>query len=280
MKKEKPLTAQYEQYIGGKLTKKDFEGGIFQYLIENFERYRLFGGDRERWEDFLSWLYPHLSRAVDKYRDCGSSFDAYISGLVNGASRDYISRETNHDITEYICWQARTEEMSFHDNEPDYSGDEEKISLPGDISPRQVLLLLLKSYFFVSPELAEKAAKITGMDYEDIRNMLDDLRKRRSEKDAEILDLAERIYCQYYRVLTYQQRMFAAQQGTTYYDKMKIRSEKASKRFYAMRRRLRGMKLSPSNQMVADVLGIPRGTVDSSLSAIKNRICPPSDEAV
>jgi hypothetical protein len=52
---------------------------------------------------------------------------------------------------------------------------------------------------------------------------------------------------------------------------MKNRFERARKRFYTMRKRLEGMRLSASNRMIAEVLGIPRGTVDSSLFAIKNR---------
>jgi DNA-directed RNA polymerase specialized sigma24 family protein len=32
------------------------------------------------------------------------------------------------------------------------------------------------------------------------------------------------------------------------------------------------MRMSASNRMIADILGIPRGTVDSSLFAIRNRL--------
>jgi hypothetical protein len=59
---------------------------------------------------------------------------------------------------------------------------------------------------------------------------------------------------------------------------MKDRFERARKRFYKMKKRLGGMRMSASNRMIADVLGIPRGTVDSSLSVIKNRMIPGDEE--
>ena len=272
MERDKPLSDLYQLYIAGKLQKKDFEGMIFQHLLDNFERFRLFNGDQDRWNDFISWLYPRYARAIDLYRDIGSSFDAYITGLVNSAAREYRFRETDRNITEYICWQARTEEVSLHESEPEYPENQKKISIPGDINPRQILFLLLKSYYFVSYEFVEKAATAIGMDINSVQSMIDELKKRRSEKEANILDLRERLHCQHYRCLAYQKRMHSAQPGTEYHEKMKLRFERATKRFYAMKKRLGGMRMSASNRMIADLLGIPRGTVDSGLFAIKNRL--------
>jgi len=34
------------------------------------------------------------------------------------------------------------------------------------------------------------------------------------------------------------------------------------------------MRMGASNKMIAGVLGIPKGTVDSSLSAVKSRLIP------
>ena len=267
-----PLSDLYQLYIAGKLPKKDFEGMIFQYLLDNFERFRLFTGDPDHWNDFLVWLYPRFARAIDLYRELGSSFDAYITGLVNSAAREYHCREVDHNITEYVCWQARTEEMSLHESEPEYPEERKRFSIPNDISPRQVLFLLLKSYFFVSDEFVKQVARAIGMDISSLQGMINELKRRRSTKEAEILDLQERLYCQHYRCLAFQKRVSISQPGTDYHEKMKLRLERAKKRYHAMKKRLRGMRLSASNRMIADVLGIPRGTVDSGLFAIKNRL--------
>ena len=116
-----PLSDLHRLYLMMELPKKSLEGMIFQHLLNNFERFRAFKGDWDRWNEFLSWLYPRLSRAIDLYRDTGSSFDAYIGSLVRKAAKEYRCRECEHYLTEYVCWRARAEEMVLFENEPEYS---------------------------------------------------------------------------------------------------------------------------------------------------------------
>jgi predicted transcriptional regulator with HTH domain len=270
-----PLSDLYQLYIIGDLSKKIFEGKIFQHLLDSFERFRIFSGNRERWNDFISWLYPRFARAIDLYRNMGSSFDAYITGLVNSAAKEYRCRESDHNITEYVCWRAKAEENMLFEKEPEYTDHSEEkkvVSIPDDINPKQILFLLLKSYFFVSNEFVEQVAKAIKMNVSDVQGLIDELRKRRSEKEAGIMDLRERIHCQHYRCLAYEKLMINAQPGTEYHEKMRKRLERAKKRYKAMRKRLSGMRMSASNRMIAEILGIPRGTVDSSLFAIRNRL--------
>ena len=272
---EKPLSDLHREYTTGKLLKNDFEGKIFLYLLDNQERFRLFDGNNDRWNEFLSWLYPRLARAIDLYKEMGSTFDAYITSLVHNSAKEYRYRETDHYMTEYVCWQARAEEMMLTENEPDYVAEypveKNEISLPKDINPRQILFLLLKSYFFVSDEFVKQVAEAIGMDSGIVQNLVDELRKRRVVKETEILELRDRLHSQHYRCLIYQKRMTSIQPGSNYYDKLKCRFERARKRFYAMKKRLCGMRAAASNRMIAEILGIPRGTVDSGLFAIRNR---------
>ena len=277
MKSEKYLSELYEKYTNGDLSRKNFEGMIFRHLLENSERFRLFRGNRDTWSDFLAWLYPRIVRAIDLYRDQGSSFDAYITSLVHCAAKEYRLRESDRSITEYVCWKAKAEDLAVAESEPDYNESHEtrkRVSIPNEVNTRQILFLLLKSYFFVSEEFVKKVSQTIGMDAVLVQGIVDELRKRRSDKDAEIMDLRERLHCQHYRCIAYQKRMFYTQKGTDYHDRMKDRYERARKRFYKMKKRLGGIRMSASNRMIADVLGIPRGTVDSSLSAIKNRMIP------
>ena len=267
---EKPLSDFYKLYIEGELSKKDLEGRIYGHLLNNFDKYRFFKGNREKWDEFLSWLYPRISRAIDIYKDLGSSLDAYIGALIKGASKEYRHREATHYLTEYVCWKARAEEMVLHEHEAKYPEKRNDISFSLSIKPRQVLFLLLKSYFFATDDMVEQVAGITNMETKEIRKMIEELRSKRSGQDAEILELREHLQCQYYRCLAYQKRMKNAFHGTEYYEKLEGRFERAWKRFYSMKKRLDGMRKGASNRMIAEVMGIPKGTVDSGLSSLKN----------
>jgi hypothetical protein len=281
MKSEKYLSDLYEMYTSSKLSKRNLEGEIFRYLLENSERFRLFRGNRDTWSDFLASLYPRIVRAIDLYRDQGSSFDAYITSLVHCAAKEYRLRESDRSITEYVCWKAKAEDLAVAESEPDYNESHEtrkRVSIPNEVNTRQILFLLLKSYFFVSDEFVKKVSQTIGMDAVLVQGIIDELRRRRFEKDAEIIALRERVHCQHYRCIAYQKRMISTQKGTDYHERMKDRYERARKRFHKMKKRLGGMRMSASNRMIADILGIPRGTVDSSLSVIKNRMIPDDEE--
>jgi len=269
---EKPMMDLYRKYIAGDLPKKDLIGRLFQYLLNNYERYRLFDGNLDRWNEYLSWLYPRLVRAVDTYREQGASFDAYMNGIVHCASKEYRCREADHSITEYVCWRAKMEEMILCDNESEYYESRREIEIPPDIKPRQILLLLLKSYYFVSDELVKKVAPFVGVEPGIIRAMLEELRKKRSGREAAINKFRDQVYSQHYRCLAYQKRLSNTTPGTDYHEKMKGCFDRAEQRFHAMKKRLTGMRLEASNRMIAEVMGIPKGTVDSGLSAVKQRL--------
>jgi DNA-directed RNA polymerase specialized sigma24 family protein len=264
------LSELYQQYESGGLEKKKFEGLLFQYLVDNMDRYHLFEGNREKWIDFLSWLYPRLSRAIDAYKETGASFDSYVTSIIHWSAKEYRSREADHYATEFACWKAKAEETLVCSVEPEYP-DTKSPGLPvKDIAtPRQIIMLLLKSYYFVSDDFLNRIAAGIGMEKADIRNMVDELRRRRTAREAEIRDLQERIQCQHYRCLSFQYRLASALPGTAQYEKLKGRLERARKRFSAMRKRLEGIRVDATNKQIAEVMGIPKGTVDSNLHMVR-----------
>ncbi|MDR3343061.1 MAG: hypothetical protein LBT14_09815 [Treponema sp.] len=260
----------WRQYACGTLQKKEFEGLIFQFILEHYQRFHLFDWDKDACTDYLCWLYPRISRAIEVYKDIGASFDSYIGSLVYWAAREYRSREADHYGTECACWAARAEEeMAVCSNDPEYweSGPVAK-SIP---NAQQLLVLLLKSYFFISEELLARAAPMIGIKRKRLRSLLDAIREQRLKQDDEVRNLQERIYGQYYRCIAYESKLAAVLAGTPAYEKIAGRLKRARTRFVAMKKRLTDCRLDPSNRQIAEVLGIPKGTVDSMLHAVKQK---------
>jgi hypothetical protein len=266
------LSVLQQQYRLGRLSKKNLEGRIFQYLMDNFEYYHVFDGNQERWVDFLSWLYPRLSRAVDSYREKGSSFDAYINTIVQYSSREYRIREADHYATEFACWKARAEEMALRDPEPEYS--DLKIAAqpsPEEFSDRQILILFLKSYYFVSDNFLGKVANHLHMGKEELKILVEKLRILREKREKTVADLKENIYSQYYRCLAFQKKLLSISTESIYYEKLQNRFERAHIRLLAMQKRLATTKVDATNRQIAKVLNIPKGTVDSILYTIREK---------
>jgi len=282
MKASSSLSTWQKQYAGGELTKKELESLIFQYLLEHQEHYRLFEGEQERWVDFLSWIYPRLSRAIDLYKEKGAGFDAYLAAVIKWASKDYRITERMHYITERVCWQARAEEMAVHSEEPVYGGtvlEEQpwaKYGLPEDmeqsvsgINPRQVLMLLLKTYHFVSEDFLDRAATAIGMEKEKVREMVEEIRTLREEREMEIHRLRERIHLQYYRCLVYQKHLTSSSPLSAFYETLQKRYARARKRLQSMKGRLARISRNATNGQIAQVLGVSKSSVDSAIYNLK-----------
>jgi hypothetical protein len=301
MQKAVTLSDLRSEYLGGRMERKMLEGLIFQYLLNNFDWYRLFNGEREKWVDFLGWFYPRLSRAIDYYKDREASFDTYISSIVQWSSKEYKIREAEHKTTEYVFWKARAEEMLTCSNEPEYpekippdtgenKGREffyrqealEKNLSPEDtavkicisqakITPRQILFLVLKSYYFMTEDYLNRIAKTVGIEKKELQKLIDKLHEMRSKREAYIRELQDKIYSQYYRCLAFEKRLSSACEGSARYAKLAHCLENARKRFLNMKKRLSGVRKDATNQRIAALLNIHKGTVDSTLHTIREK---------
>ncbi|MDR0553312.1 MAG: hypothetical protein LBG76_00735 [Treponema sp.] len=268
MQDEMSLDSYFEKYQQGNLEKKDLEGRIFTYILDNYQRFDLRGWDRDECIDYLCWLYPRLSRTIDRYSYTGASFDAYVRSMIHWSSREYLAIEREHQVIENSYWDLQSTELEVHNPEPEYL---ETRPFKPVSNPKQTLILLLKSYRYVSDNFISRAAPALGMSKETLNRLIDSLRQSQVDRNVEIQKLRERIFTQYYRRMTLERRISTTLPGSTRYIKLKQLWEKSKLRLAALRKRLRKIRPDASNRLVAEVLGIPKGTVDSNLFAVKSR---------
>ena len=261
------LNTIMDDYLHGRIKRKEMEGKLFMYIRKHPRRFSIFLFSSDACDDFISWLYPRLSKAIDRYADQGACFDAYITSMVKLSAREYSLRKKDHRIIEKTWWDAKAQEMAVLDEEPEYpekSPPHKKVS-----NPRQVLMLLLKSYYYISDDLIEQLAPALGLKKEDLFHMVDKLRVLRLQREEMINGLKERIHCQFYRCLAFEKRLQAAPQFSAHWYKMKRCYENARKRLDSMRKRLNTMRVEASNRQVAGIMGVKKGTIDSNLFAVK-----------
>ncbi|MDR2094093.1 MAG: hypothetical protein LBP76_01060 [Treponema sp.] len=263
------LNVLYMEYSEGRISKKEFEEKIFRCILDHDNYFGFFEWNREQWIDFLCWFYPRLSRSIETYQEAGSSFDTYISTTIHWSMKEYMLKEMKRRSLEYYCWKAVVENSEVHNNEPDYP--EVKISREKTDNPRQLLMLLLKSYYFISEDYLTRIAPSLGIKKEKLSEIVKAVREQRVFHDEKVRALKERIHSQYYRCISYEKRLSLIDKYTHYYERMKERLYQARCRLERMRKRLAGIKLVPSNQQIANVLGVPKGTVDSTLHAVRQR---------
>jgi hypothetical protein len=131
--------------------------------------------------------------------------------------------------------------------------------------------LILKCYYLLSDDFIERAAPVVGLKSSQLKLMVEKVRKQRIHHDDRLHSLRERIYCQFYRCVILEKRLKVTPANSIHAAKLKSRLERSRTRLEKMRKRLAGIRIYASNLEIAATLGIPKGTIDSNLYALKAR---------
>lgn len=280
------LNDLYLKFSTGIIDRAEFEGSIYIYFFFNKEKTCLCHWQKEEYEDFISWFYPRLKKAIDSYKEIGSSFEAYMNKFLMVSSREYRVRKTTKSFIEYSAWSAQVLDLYAHEESPCYFSENKEDLLPELTviqnqrkNTKRILALVLKCYYYVSDDLLDKIASMIEIDKDELREMIERMRKIRQKKDDAIYLMKERIYCQYYRCIVYEKRLSLIQENTAAYNKMKLRHDKARLRLEKMRRRLSKIRTDATNKQVAEVIGIKKGTVDASLYKLKEKLDSMADKS-
>jgi len=273
---EKSLNKNYSEYLLGKIKRDEFEGIIYTYLLDNQNKTCINFLEKDEYEDFISWFYPRIKNSIDSYKEIGASFEAFLYRYMIISAKEYHVRATTKAVIEYTTWSARVPDMYVYEEPHVYTINNTEevltkmiIDTRGRKNTRRILALILKCYYYVSEDFADKIAPLIGMKAKELSEMLNKIRKIRQNKDNNIFLLKERIYCQYYRCIVYEKRLLLMKENTIAYEKLLRRLEKARQRLDAMRKRITRTRTEATNRQIGEVIGITKGTVDASLHRLK-----------
>ena len=267
------LNELHKIYKAGNLAKRDFEEAICQYILKHHKQFYIHNWDKEKCIDHLSNIYPHLGAIIDAYKDKGSSFEKYIMSRMYWFVMEYYSREAYLRKTEKAFWEAETSDAALCDRDAFYDASffEETAELKSVSNPKMVLVLLLKSYFYVSDDLALRIAPAIGMEENKLISMLNALRKIRFEHDEKLKKMQERIYRQHYRYIIAERRLKSICKHDYSYKLEEERCAKKRKRHANMKNRFDCVNRNASNSEISQVTGFPKGTVDSCVFAMRRK---------
>jgi len=266
MRNATSLNGLFADYSAGLLEKRKLEGEIFRAIQEGVRR--LPDWDREDNDEFLSWLYPRISQAIGTYRETGSSFETYIGALVRMTAREYRSRKARTYLAEAAAWTTVIPDMHVCENTPEYACVEEDAGSKPE-NPRQLLILLLKCCCYVSDDFLEKAAPAVGILPEELIRMINRLKELREKREQYNNFLREKANYQFCRCIFYEKRLKVMQENSISAQRMRDRLERGRERLLKLRRRIAMRLPDPSNNQIAKILGISKGTVDAVLYRLK-----------
>ncbi|MDR3301418.1 MAG: hypothetical protein LBT01_02650 [Spirochaetaceae bacterium] len=285
----KPINIFYAEYKAKVFDKRELEAKIFQYVLENPEYFGLcFYKDKDERTDFMCWLYPRMHKSIDRFKQGDATFDTYINSIVRYADKEFRGKRSFRYETESAIWDESVYDMMAAEEEAVYGldsnaqlelrGKSEKSLCKNDkpqktiANPKQTLILLLKSYYFVTDDLIERIAPSLGLTQKEIFEMIDELHSMRLGTEAKIQALKQRCFSQHFRCISIEKRLRNTDKDSIYYKTLNDKIKLHRTRLIRMRQRLKCMRIDASNRQVAQVLGVSKGTVDANLHAIKKRL--------
>jgi len=275
---QETLNEFYLEYLSGGIKRDDFESVIYTYLVNNQDKTCVKHWKQDKYEDFISCFYPNLKKIIISYEDIGSSFEAYLHRFLLISAKEYETRTTTKAIIEYSAWSARVPDMYVYEEPPVYNFKNTKklitkmiTGTDGKKNTRRILALIIKCYYYISDDFAEKIAPLIGMKPKELMSLLNKIRKIRRYKDDSIYYFKERIYCQFYRCISYEKRLSLLKENTQAYEKMRRRLIGARQRLKRMRERIKTIRTDATHKQIAEVIGITKGTVDASLHRLKEK---------
>ncbi|MDR2097344.1 MAG: hypothetical protein LBP37_02365 [Spirochaetaceae bacterium] len=273
MSEDRPLTFFYRLYEAKGINARELETKLFKHFMNSFDyRYGLYFGSKDEKIDFLCWFYPIMRRAIERYNDVKSSFDAYMASMIRFSYQDYRDRKRRRVAEENNYYKTAESEAAVCDPEADY---EKKEMLSGNYQigePNYILLVLLKSYYYVSDELLSKAAPVIGIEPEILGKMVDTLRCLQFKKIERLQKLIRYTHCLYYRCIKYEGLLAEKAENWPLRNVFSRRLEHGRQRLFTMRERLKSTRIEATNNDLAKVLGVPKGTIDSRWTLIKSKL--------
>jgi len=270
------LNKIYSEYLSGEIGLGEFEGIIYEYLLNNQEKTCVKHWKQDEYEDFISWFYPRYKNIIGSYQEIGSSFEAFFYRYMLISAKEYHVRTTTKAVVEYSAWSARVPDMYAREEPPVYTIHHTEeiitkmiIGIKGRKNTRRLLALILKCYYYISDDFAEKIAILINMDSKELIEMLNKIRRIRQDKDDNIYFLKERIFCQFYRCIIYEKRLSLMRENTLAYERLLRQLESARDRLDKMRERITRIRKEATHKQIAEVIGTTKGTVDASLHRLK-----------
>lgn len=262
-------------------------------IVYRYPRGR-FGWNEDDCSDFFCFFYPKLIRLVDRFQYQGKPFEVYLLTTLKWQLRTFAGQQTIRDLRVRVLTQqnfwAPDGQLEIH-SETSLRGQpaerEKELDIPSDVrrvlkinrrnyiedpsSRRRVLFLALKSAFRMTEPLLERLAMLTGYNLEWLCSLIEELKRRVRAQRERAVHLSERRNSCFFRIYCLQEQLRLAAEASVRSElTMQMLIEKD--RLTAILNDLSHIPLSPTHRDIAEVLGIPKGTVDSGLYYLKESL--------
>ncbi len=232
--------------------------------------------------DFFLFFYPKIPGLIRRFEYRGKPFEAYLAGTLRWQAKTFAQEQKRlrrrcQLLERQDLWVVEEEEPKICASKPLSMPKEMKriigMTRDGKIATesksKRLLFLILKECQFIDDTFLHYAADITGCEFTKLCSCVESLKAKLQKRKMRIAALEERRNKAFFRCNYLEERL-----------RMCIIPEEQENLARAItrlkqslshtREALARVPLSPTHRDIAEVLGIPKGTVDSGLFYLKS----------
>ncbi|MBQ8014381.1 MAG: hypothetical protein IJ257_08355 [Treponema sp.] len=260
-----------------RISKKEAVNIIWEELYLHPYRYGLLKMTEDQRSDFLLDLHDTFEKLFDKFIPGAISFGAYIAGCISNYKMSFLRNqlaEENERKSAKILLRTQTEEniekYLIKLNQLDSTTSESKKTF-SDITGQKTenkeqrkkriaeitaLVLLMKACKDIDDETIESVVHFTGVDKALIYEKIQELKEKMTGKDVYSERLVRKRNNAFFFHRKYMQEMLVSAASESKMNELKEKYDKQTKKWKSHNNALAVRSNTPSNEEVANVIGI------------------------
>ncbi len=241
--------------------------------------------------DFLLSFYSRIPQIILRYTDQGKGIEAYLKTCLKWQMKTYFKTKKRERRNQYIALREyyTTEPLreegepppileEIHETHPFFcalkqekdpvSQRKKSRATKSIYTSRKLLLLSIKAAYDMGDEIIESVAQATGIHRDALFHLVEIIRTTLHTKQERCRVLQDKRSRILFRICSLMDEIQTSTSDTVK-EKLKNRLSREKKSYQLVNKRLRTMHLTPSHQQIAEMLGIPKGSIDSTLYYLK-----------
>lgn len=263
-----------------------------EYIYTHLPRYRITLHDEDTRSDFVVWLYPNFMRILKHFNPVKAGLATYLNWVIRLSFKTFCREQYSNAARQQVyVMEEQTRiisEMAEQENCMEWTGNISDIDenyhragpLIAELSGasvkkrnmiiRRLILLACKSGNALDDRLVTAIVTATGISEEYLRRRLDCVRQRWILSMDRMRLLREKRYSYYLRAQKNLLEMKNLDSTSARYVLLEKEYRYCCRRVDEIRKKEEHLQSAPSNRFLAGVLGLCRGTVDSTLASVRN----------
>ncbi len=257
--------------------------------VYRYPRHKL-GLDEDACGDFYAYFQPRLLRLLARFKDQGKPFESYLCSVMSWQLKNFArerrkaERGWNAALRLEAGFQAgpgtgqepEVEEGPSPQGFPDAAELQLRGLLEKECDRRNLLILALKCLRSLTPERIAALSSLTRIPEQTICGYVRLLCARTEPRERRLECLRERRNRAFSQARILEAEL-AEEMDPARQESLASRLARTRRRMRTAIRRMSRVLLNPTNRDIAEVMAIPKGTVDSGLYWLKRRLSPVYD---